>query len=140
MPSVSEFNPFAPKRSRTHTRSTQRYVARPRSAKYQGGASSSLVVMKVSVCFDSHRGYFLQRLVWGYEMNRPTPEMPLAFGVDIRYYRGAPLLRQEGKIAFEALPKRLTHIRLAPEKNDLTHTASFVLRGLKAVSVKFEKA
>jgi cytochrome P450 len=46
----------------------------------------------------------------------------LAFGVGIHYCLGAPLVRLEGTIAFETLVKRLNNIRMAPEKNDLTHT------------------
>ncbi len=64
----------------------------------------------------------------------------LAFGVGIHYCLDAPLARLEGKIAFETLLKRLNNMRVDPEKNDLTHTPSFILHGLKALSVEFEKA
>jgi hypothetical protein len=50
-----------------------------------------------------------------------------------------PPARLEGKIAFETLLKQLDNIRMALEKNDLTHTPSFILRGLKVLSVEFEK-
>lgn len=45
-----------------------------------------------------------------------------------------------GEIAFEILLDRLTNIRLAADRNDFTHTPSFILRGLKELDVEFERA
>jgi pimeloyl-[acyl-carrier protein] synthase len=57
----------------------------------------------------------------------------LSFGRGIHYCLGAPLARLEARIAFEALLRRFSHIRLAtdqpPFKNNLA------LRGLKALPV-----
>jgi cytochrome P450 len=65
----------------------------------------------------------------------------VAFGRGAHLCVGAPLARLEGKIAFEQLFSRLRNIRLAPGKNDFTHTTgSANHRVLKALHIEFECA
>lgn len=75
-----------------------------------------------------------------FDVCRTNAKDHFAFGAGIHYCLGAPLARLEGKIAFEILLDRLSNFRLAPDKNDLTHTPSFILRGLKELHVEFEQA
>ena len=42
------------------------------------------------------------------------------------------------QVAYECLLARLTNIRLAEGKNDLTHWPNTVLRGLKELHITFE--
>jgi cytochrome P450 len=74
-----------------------------------------------------------------FDVCRSNAKDHLAFGAGIHYCLGAPLARLEGKVAFEILLDRLTNIRLAPNKNDFTHTPSFILRGLKELHLEFER-
>ena len=75
-----------------------------------------------------------------FDVCRANTKNHLAFGVGIHYCLGVPSARLEGKIAFETLLSRLTNIRLVPDMNDFTHTPSFILRGLQALHVEFERA
>jgi cytochrome P450 len=73
-----------------------------------------------------------------FDIRRANAKEHLAFGEGVHYCLGAPLARLEAKLAFETLFTRLRNIRLATDKNDLTHTPSFILRGLKALHLEFD--
>ncbi len=75
-----------------------------------------------------------------FDIRRANAKEHLAFGEGVHYCLGAPLARLEAKLAFETLFTRLQNIRLAADKNDLTHTPSFILRGLKALHLEFDPA
>ncbi len=70
------------------------------------------------------------------DIDRDNLSDHLAFGLGIHYCLGAALARTEARIAFEVLLSRLADIRLAPG-NELTHTPSFIFRGLKALHLEF---
>ncbi|HKF71864.1 MAG TPA: cytochrome P450 [Stellaceae bacterium] len=59
----------------------------------------------------------------------------LSFGFGIHFCLGAPLARLEGQIAVKALVERLPELALATETPDWSD--SFVLRGVKALPVRF---
>ena len=63
----------------------------------------------------------------------------LAFGQGTHFCPGAMLARKEMQVAYTRLLQRLTNIRLAPDKNDLTHWPNVVLRGLKSLHITFDK-
>jgi cytochrome P450 len=73
-----------------------------------------------------------------FDVRREDAKTHLAFGLGVHYCLGAALARLEGVVAFRALVSRLRDIRLAPGKNDLTHTPSFILRGLKELHLEFD--
>lgn len=75
-----------------------------------------------------------------FDVCRANAKEHLAFGLGIHYCLGAPLARLEGKIAFETLLSRLKNIHVVPGKNNFAHTPSFILRGLQALHVEFERA
>jgi cytochrome P450 len=62
----------------------------------------------------------------------------LAFGQGTHFCPGAMLARKEMQVAFTKLLQRLTNIRLATDKNDLSHWPNMVLRGLKSLHITFE--
>ena len=61
----------------------------------------------------------------------------LAFGKGIHYCLGAPLARLEGQIALDTLLRRLPHLKLASDPEQLTWTQDFILRDLTALPVRF---
>ncbi len=61
----------------------------------------------------------------------------LAFGKGIHYCLGAPLARLEGQIAFSTLLRRLPHLRLDREPEQLAWTQNPLLRGLTSLPVTF---
>ena len=73
-----------------------------------------------------------------FDIRRANAKEHLAFGEGVHYCLGAPLARLEAKLAFETLFTRLRNIRLATDKNDFTHTPSFILRGLKTLHLEFD--
>ena len=50
------------------------------------------------------------------------------------------LARLESRVAFETLLGRLHNLRFMAERNDFTHTPSFILRGLKQLWLEFDAA
>jgi cytochrome P450 len=63
----------------------------------------------------------------------------IAFGYGTHFCPGAMLARKEMQVAYASLLHRLTNIRLAPGKNDLTHWPNVVLRGLKELHITFDR-
>jgi cytochrome P450 PksS len=61
----------------------------------------------------------------------------LSFGMGAHYCLGAPLARLEGQIAITALLKRMPELRLAGPYNEVRWKSGLVLRGVKALPVKF---
>ncbi|MDH3994387.1 MAG: cytochrome P450, partial [Gammaproteobacteria bacterium] len=70
---------------------------------------------------------------------RKNADDHIAFGYGIHFCPGAFLGRKEMKVAFARLLQRLTNIRLAEGKNDLTHWPNMVLRGLKELHITFDR-
>jgi cytochrome P450 len=75
-----------------------------------------------------------------FDVHRPNARTHVGFGQGIHFCLGAILARLEGRVAFETLLTRLRNIRLAGGRNDLTHTPSFILRGLKELHLEFDPA
>jgi cytochrome P450 len=73
------------------------------------------------------------------DLHRRNPGKHLAYGTAHHHCIGAPLARQEMKLAFEILLDRMDNIRLVEGKNDFTHHPHFALRGLKELWLSFEK-
>lgn len=63
------------------------------------------------------------------------PNRHLAFGLGIHYCLGAPLARLEAQIAFDALLRRASSLRLAAEPETLRWRRGLVLRGLESLPV-----
>ncbi|MDO8433128.1 MAG: cytochrome P450 [Candidatus Binatus sp.] len=76
----------------------------------------------------------------GFDLRRENARTHLSFGQGVHFCLGAALARLEGKVAFETLLARLRNIRFAPAGNDFTHTPSFILRGLRALHIEFDRA
>ena len=62
----------------------------------------------------------------------------IAFGQGIHFCPGAMLARKEMQVAFARILRRMTNIRLAEGKNDLTHWPNVLLRGLKELHITFD--
>jgi cytochrome P450 len=75
----------------------------------------------------------------GFDPDRPNLKDHLAFGKGIHFCLGAPLSRLEMQVAFETLARRVKTIRLT-EDNNFEYHPSFILRGLKRLTVEFERA
>ena len=69
---------------------------------------------------------------------RKNADDHIAFGYGIHFCPGAFLGRKEMQVAYARLLDRLTNIRLAEGKNDLSHWPNMVLRGLKELHITFE--
>jgi cytochrome P450 len=63
----------------------------------------------------------------------------LAFGQGTHFCPGAMLARKEMQVSFTRLLQRLTNIRLAQGRNDLSHWPNLVLRGLKSLHIVFDR-
>ena len=74
------------------------------------------------------------------DFDRDEPTTHLAFGRGEHFCLGAALARLEGEIAFEELLRRTKTIQLVPDRNDLSHEPSFILRGLKALHLRLAPA
>ncbi|MEH1874268.1 cytochrome P450 family protein [Nostoc sp.] len=61
----------------------------------------------------------------------------VGFGSGIHHCLGAPLARLESNIAFQVLFERLPNIRLAINPENLRWNSSLIIRGVKAIPVKF---
>lgn len=64
----------------------------------------------------------------------------LAFGRGVHFCPGAMLARKEMIVAFRALLSRLKDIELVEDKCDLDYWPNIVLRGLKQLHIRFERA
>jgi cytochrome P450 len=73
-----------------------------------------------------------------FDIRRANAKTHLAFGQGIHFCIGAALARLEARVAFEVLLTRLRNIRFAAG-NDFAHTPSFILRGLKALYLEFDR-
>ena len=69
---------------------------------------------------------------------RRNADEHIAFGYGTHFCPGAFLGRKEMQVAYERILARMTNIRLAEGKNDLTHWPNMVLRGLKELHITFE--
>jgi cytochrome P450 len=74
-----------------------------------------------------------------FQSDRPNARDHMAFGKGTHYCVGANLSRMEGNVAFERLTQRLAAVRVTPD-NDLAYAPSFMLRGLKRLTVEFDPA
>ena len=73
------------------------------------------------------------------DIERNNAHSHIAFGQGIHFCPGAMLARKEMNVAFEALLSRLTNFSIVEEKSDLCYWPNIVLRGLKALHLRFEK-
>jgi len=65
------------------------------------------------------------------------PNRHLSFGHGIHFCLGAPLARLEAQIAFKTLLRHMPHLRLNASPDSLRWQPSIMLRGLKALPVRF---
>ncbi len=70
---------------------------------------------------------------------RRNADEHIAFGYGTHFCPGAFLGRKEMQVAYQRILQRMTNIRLAPGKNDLTHWPNMVLRGLKELHITFDR-
>lgn len=64
----------------------------------------------------------------------------IGYGVGVHFCVGAMLAREELYCGFSTLLRRLENIRLADPNDALEHHSNFILRGLKALRLEFDKA
>jgi cytochrome P450 len=74
-----------------------------------------------------------------FQPDRANAREHLAFGKGIHFCVGAALSRMEGNVAFERLVDRVADVRLASD-NTFEYTPSFMLRGLKRLSIEIDLA
>ncbi len=70
---------------------------------------------------------------------RRNADEHIAFGYGTHFCPGAFLGRKEMQVAYQRILQRMTNIRLAEGRNDLTHWPNMVLRGLKELHITFDK-
>ncbi len=70
---------------------------------------------------------------------RRNADEHIAFGFGTHFCPGAFLGRKEMQVAYQRILQRMTNIRLAEGKNDLSHWPNMVLRGLKELHITFDK-
>jgi cytochrome P450 len=73
------------------------------------------------------------------DVTRHNAGTHLAFGAGIHHCIGANLAREEMVQTFSALIARARDFAFEPERNDLSHHPSLILRGLKRLYVTFRK-
>ena len=74
------------------------------------------------------------------DLTRTNAAKHVAFSQGEHMCPGAGLSRLEQNVAWNILLDRIDHFTVDPVKNDFSHLASFVLRGLRELHVSFEKA
>lgn len=74
-----------------------------------------------------------------FDICRHNADDHIAFGQGTHFCPGAMLARKEMILALNKLLERVDNIQLAEGKNDLTHWPNMVLRGLKALHIRFDK-
>ncbi|MBK79824.1 MAG: hypothetical protein CMQ43_02750 [Gammaproteobacteria bacterium] len=72
------------------------------------------------------------------DLARDNAGTHLAFGAGIHHCIGANLAREELVQTFDVLLRRARRFEFVPERNDFSHHPSMILRGLKALHVRFE--
>lgn len=70
---------------------------------------------------------------------RRNADEHIAFGYGSHFCPGAFLGRKEMQVAYQRILQRMSNIRLAEGRNDLTHWPNMVLRGLKELHITFDK-
>ncbi|QNP74252.1 cytochrome P450 [Streptomyces roseirectus] len=65
-----------------------------------------------------------------------SPNRHLSFGAGIHYCLGAPLARQEARVAFRDLLARYPHLELAVAPTELTYRQSLLMRGPEALPLR----
>ncbi len=73
-----------------------------------------------------------------FDPTRANLKEHIAFGRGAHFCIGAPLARLEARIAFEEITRRVERIAFAPGQT-LEYEPSFILRGLKTLSIEVEK-
>jgi cytochrome P450 len=73
-----------------------------------------------------------------FNIDRPKLNTHMAWGYGMHRCLGIPLARQEGKICFEEMFKRLTNIRLAPDFKEERNLASSAHRDLLRLNIEFD--
>ena len=74
-----------------------------------------------------------------FDPDRDSVSSHLAFGRGIHFCIGAGLARLEARVALQVLAQRIQRWTLADD-NTLEYEPSFILRGLKALHLRFERA
>lgn len=75
-----------------------------------------------------------------FDLTRENAGDHLSFGAGIHTCLGAQLARKEMQTAFPILLKRLTNLRLRPDKADLQYLPSILMRGVFELHVEYDKA
>ena len=73
------------------------------------------------------------------DIARANADDHIAFGQGIHFCPGAMLARKEMNVAYAALLSRLTDFHIVEEKSDLSYWPNIVLRGMKGVTIRFQK-
>jgi cytochrome P450 len=80
-----------------------------------------------------------------FRLDRPNAREHLAFGRGIHACPGAPLVRHEGRITVERMLGRLRKIRISekhhgpPNARHFDYTPTYILRGVEALHLEFER-
>jgi len=71
-----------------------------------------------------------------FDPDRPTVKQHMAFGLGTHFCLGAPLARMEGRIAFERLLARFTHIEAAIDLDSVVYIENPEFRGPQALPLR----